>query len=85
MNKRYRPPKVAITTAMLMAANTVLERIEEIEEVTGNPVGDATMVAKIFTAMWDAYWCEIHATAEKKHATPAIVMSKSTLVLPRTN
>ena len=84
-NKRSRPPKVAITEAMLLAANTALDNIQGREDVMGEEVGDATMVSEIFVAMWDAYWCEIHDTAVRKSKAPAIVMPKSSLILPKTN
>ena len=84
-NKRYRPPKVAITEAMLLAANSALERIQANEDVTAEEVGDATMVSEIFMAMWNAYWCEIHDVAEHKNKAPAIVMPRSNLILPGSN
>jgi hypothetical protein len=79
MSKEWKPPKVAITRAMVESGKLVLEAMTSGENDNHS---DDELVANIFYCMWETYWREVIEVKKKKTPSAILAVPKPSLVIP---
>lgn len=85
-NHRIRPPKLAISRAMIEAGKKKLDELTALDPGLDEEFGinDDLLVAEVFLACWNVYWNDISEVQRKKDAGSPIIQfpGASKLIMP---
>lgn len=80
-NHKIRPPKLAITPAMLVAGKEKLDTLTAEDNPEADLINDDILCAEIFLAMWNTYWEQVMMVQKSKDSPSNIlIMPKRELI-----